>query len=180
MNPVAWLALEQLLGPLDPADRAVLEPGVDLRTYDPGHAVAWEGHPSRAMYLLMQGCVRFSATRPAGGQEVVGYLRPLTLLGHAAVVAREPYLSTVAAVEPSTCIRISAGLLDSGAPASRRVVLRLRKAAILAMNQQLRAVNARLLTMASPEELVAGMAVDLGAWTLPGPPPEASPGHRTG
>ena len=170
MNAEVIAAFERLVGPLDDDARAWAEPALRIQDVPPGHAITHEGAPPRHMVLLLEGRARLSKLRPDGAQEVVAYVLPVALLGHASVVGRDDYLMTAMAVDPSRCLFIAARLLRTrDTDVACRVSIRLMEAAVLGMSRQLRAVNARLLSLAQPGELVDGLARDLGSWVLPDP-----------
>ena len=160
--------LAPLLGPLTDQEARWLQGRIRSGHYAPGHAVVRQGWPPRTMFLLLSGRVRASTTRTDGGQEVIAYVRPVSLFGHVSVIGRENYLATMTAVEPCECLLIPSTLLTPPADGiGRRLTLRLLEATILGMNTALRTVNARLLTMTSTDDLVDAMATDLGSWCLP-------------
>ncbi len=168
-QPIAQ-QLTPLLGSLSAEEVRWLQGRIRSGHYAPGHAVVREGWPPRTMFLLLSGRVRASRTRPDGGQEVIAYVSPVSLFGHVSAIGRKNYLATMTAVEPCECLLIPSALLTPPTEGiGRRLALRLLEATILGMNTALRTVNARLLTMASTDDLVDAMATDLGSWCLPEP-----------
>ncbi len=163
-------ALERLLGPIGADDLAWVEGHVELRRYPPGFAVCLEGQAPKAMFLLLEGRLRISKLRPDKRQEEIARVQPVSLLGHAAVLGKRSYPTTIAALAPSACLLLPRSLLrPSDDPRSAAPALALLRASIRGMNAQLRAVNARLLSMAGSGELISGLAHELGAWSLPDP-----------
>lgn len=171
MNSSLRPALEALLGPLEPPALERLEQAVELRRYPPGFAVFHEGMEPREMVLLLEGRLRIGKLRPDKRQESIAHVEPVALLGIAPVIAGTRYPTTAMAREPSSCLLIPRGLLQPGAdPVQRTLAARLLQASLRGMNAQLRAANARLYSLAGEPELLAALALDLGAWSLPQEP----------
>jgi CRP-like cAMP-binding protein len=170
MSPVVPRLLETFVARLGEEEVEILNTSVELRDYGPGEAIAWEGTICREIFVLREGRVRITKSRPDGGQELVAYVRPAALFGHVSFFARSRRITTAAAMEPSSCYLIPVRLLqDAGAGPASRLAVRLREVVLLGMNQQLRAVNRRLAAMADTAELAESLAHDLGSWTLPEP-----------
>ncbi len=164
-------SLSAMLGPLDPEQSRWLHKRVQLRSYSTSYALVHEGQHPRTLFLLLEGRVRISKLRPDRRQEVIAYTQPLALLAHAAALGGRRHPTTIAAAEPSRCLLLPLKLLEpDDDPISRSMAWGLLQATVRGMNAQLRAVNARLASMASHRELVDSMACDLGAWALPDPP----------
>jgi CRP-like cAMP-binding protein len=163
--------LESLLGPLeDPALERLLE-RVEPHRYPPGFAVFHEGLEPKAMVLLLEGRLRIGKLRPDKRQESIARVSPVALLGIAPVLTGKRHPSTAMALEPSNCLLIPRSLLHPGPdPLERQLAARLMKACLRGMNAQLRAANARLYGLAGENELLAALALDLGAWSLPWEP----------
>ncbi len=168
MNDTAKQTLLAFFGELPAPDEQLLFESVHRRLYQPGHAIAREGRKPNHMFLLLSGRVRLSKERPDGGQEMVAYIRPIAMFGHVSAFEMSTRLTTAAAMEPSECLLIPLRLFHPQihAGSAMRLALRLRETALLAMNKQLRTMNTRLLSMASPGEMVDAMANDLGSWSL--------------
>lgn len=167
MAVLALQAFQDLLGPLDPDVAALLESSVFRERYPPGHAVFREGGVPRHLYLLMSGQIRLARTAPLGNQVVVSYVRPPALFGHVAILGRVGHLTTATAMEPSECAQIPARFLlarEDGPP--RRLAIRLLEMAILGMNHQLRAVNARLLSLSNASQAMDEVAEALSSYSL--------------
>jgi CRP-like cAMP-binding protein len=142
-----------------------------LQAYPPGFAVSLEGQPPSDMFLLLEGRLRLTKLRADMRQACIAYLQPLALVGHVALLMGTACPTTMAAVEPSLCLRIPGRLLRPGTdPRSRGPALRLLQASVRGMNVQLRTVNAHLLRMDGREDAVGELARDLGAWSLPDEP----------
>ncbi|MCB9761440.1 MAG: cyclic nucleotide-binding domain-containing protein [Alphaproteobacteria bacterium] len=143
--PAEVIAAHPLLGHLSGELRGALSERVKVRQLIPGEAITREGSTATRWYVLVEGLVRVSRTRPDGGQEVLGRLKPGALFGCMGVCDGQPRSSTTAAIGPSRCLEFPADLL-LGAPRTLegRLSLALRAVLAVAMNMQLRAANQRL------------------------------------
>ena len=168
MPPAATESLKSMLGDLDPQSEQILADGVTVTKFMPGYAVFREGTAPRNVFLLLSGRIRLSRTAPSGRQEVITFVEPVALFGHVAILGHFHHLTTASAVAASECVAIPASFMLARAPdPGARLGIRLREAAVLGMNQQLRAVNARLLSLSTASQAMDEVSAALGSWNVP-------------
>ena len=121
-----------------------------MRAVQPGEAICREGSAPTEWYLLTEGGGRVSRTRPDGGQELIARIEPGSIFGVVGILDGLRRSATVAALRPSVCLVFPSSLLgdSSTAQTSGRLGLCLSELLCAALNQQLRAINQRLLGMA--------------------------------
>lgn len=167
MPQQALEAFKAILGPLDPRSEQYLREAIQVLKFAPGYAVFREGTFPKSVFLLLAGRVRLSRTAPDGRQVVVSYVEPVSLFGHIAVLGRLSHLTTAAAVAPTECAAIPSSLmLATSAEPTARLGIRLREAAVMGMNKQLRVVNARLLSLSASPEVMEKVGTALGSWKV--------------
>ncbi|MED5369986.1 MAG: cyclic nucleotide-binding domain-containing protein [Myxococcota bacterium] len=181
-------ALEQhpLLGGLGEETRELLLERGELRDLIPAEAIAREGRPADACFLLLEGQARVTRSTPKGAQLELARLNPGSLFG--LVGLRDDTLrpATYAAIGPSQVLEIPADVLDA-APRSpqARHALAIREVLALALQTQLRVANQHLIHRAAAvraelEEIPvpepdAWEAHTYGGWKPPRPPPGSGP-----
>ncbi len=141
------LSEHPLFGRLTEEELGRLEDLVQERDLVPAEALFREGAEGDDFYLLLEGQVRLSCTRPDGGQERLGLLKPGAVLGVTGLESTRP--STAAAMGPTRVMVIPGSALH-GTPrtADGRLALGLREIVALAQNYQLRSANRQLAVMA--------------------------------
>ena len=146
----AALAAHELFRRFDPAERVYLARRVRRRAVLPGEAICREGAAAVEWYLLVEGIARVSRTRPDAGQEFIARVLPGAIFGVVGVLNGGGRPATVAALQPSVCLVFPRSLLDGedGERVAGRLGLCLSELLCAALNQQLRALNQRLLGMA--------------------------------
>lgn len=162
---LAILESHPLFERFSPEERALLAGQVTVRELSPGEAVCREGAPVNEWFLLAEGRARASLTRSDGGQEYVSQLEPGAVFGVVGLLDGGRRELTVAALQPGSCLVFPKALLE----ADGRTTLCLGELLCMALNNQLRAANLRLMRMARDPDADYEGGRPEGGWR---PPPE--------
>lgn len=131
MSQAAAMLAEQLervplFAALTQAERLELARSCSLRALSPGEVLCREGDPGDGLFLLVTGRARVTKRSAAGGDEVLGELGELSVVGEMSLLDGLPRSATVSAVEGSTCWRLARSEFDrrraAMAPAAFKVV----------------------------------------------------------
>ena len=144
-------------------EREALAREVRVRGLSPGEAICREGAPVSEWYLLVEGRARASLTRSDGGQEYVSQLEPGAIFGVVGLLDGGRRELTVAALRPGSCLVFPRSLLEDAG----RMSLCLGELLCMALNDQLRAANHRLMCMARDPDAGPGIARPEGGWSPP-------------
>ncbi len=166
------LGQHALLGRLQPDLRAMLLDQATVHTFGPAEAVCREGFSPTRWYLLLEGEVRVTRTRPDGGQELLARLAPGAIFGIVGLLAGRRRAATAAAVEASSVLAFRVAMLQGvGGDTAARLSLELREVLALSMTRQLRTMNRRLYTLGrhllGEAEESSEEAENSGRWLLP-------------
>lgn len=119
------------------------------RSLVPGEALCREGRPATSFYLLIEGTARVTRTRPDGGQELIGLVRPGSILGIVGLGDRRPRPATIVSVGPSDVVELPADVLDVQPRTQETgLAIAVREVLALALDHQLRAANQEIAARA--------------------------------
>jgi len=85
---------------------------VEVREFDKGDVLFWEGDLALGLYCIKSGAVQVSKTNYDGKHAILQIYGPGDVLAEAVVFAQEPYPGTAEAVETSTVYFIGAEAIE--------------------------------------------------------------------
>lgn len=115
-----------------------------------------EGDPGDAFYIVHEGGVELTVTRPSGQVEKLALRRPGEAFGEMALLNDAPRSATARAVSPSTLIRVDKGSFQE-LLASRKLAL----GVLASLSKALRALDMRLSAQERLDASQSGGGVDV-------------------
>jgi NTE family protein/lysophospholipid hydrolase len=100
-------ALSALFGPLEQAALHELQAAVEWCHLGPGELLFRAGEPGDALYLVVNGRLRATASDSSGRQRLLGEIGRGECVGELALLSGEPRMATVCAVRESDVVRLS-------------------------------------------------------------------------
>jgi predicted acylesterase/phospholipase RssA/CRP-like cAMP-binding protein len=107
------VALTDLLGEIDTAALLDLQAELEWQQLAQGEVLFHQGDPGDATYIVVNGRLRVSATRPDGKQYVIDESGPGDIVGEFFLITGEKRAATVIAIRETTVVRLTPDLFNS-------------------------------------------------------------------
>ena len=95
-----------------PDQKRIVSENLNLYQYKKGQIIYAEGEEPENLWILLQGKVKKIKSGIGDRVQILRLYRPVQYFGHRAYFAREPYVSTAAAFEPSTIGTLSMEIVE--------------------------------------------------------------------
>ena len=95
-----------------PDQKRIVSENLNLQQYKKGQIIYAEGEEPENLWILLKGKVKKYKSGIGDRVQILRLYRPVQYFGHRAYFAREPYVSTAAAFEPSTLGSINMRLVE--------------------------------------------------------------------
>lgn len=106
MSVEQLLAQTPLFSRLAPEDRRRVSEVAQVRAYERGEQIFWEGDPPDAVFTIVDGRVKVVKALPGGKEIILEILGPGDPLGAVAAYEVRPYPASATALEPTACLAI--------------------------------------------------------------------------
>jgi predicted acylesterase/phospholipase RssA/CRP-like cAMP-binding protein len=107
------VALTDLLGEIDTAALLDLQAELEWQQLAQGEVLFHQGEPGDATYIVVNGRLRVSATRPDGKQYVIDESGPGDIVGEFFLITGETRAATVFAIRETTVVKLTPELFTS-------------------------------------------------------------------
>ena len=97
---------------LSPDEKRVVADNLQIHTFKKNQIIYAEGDEPEYLWCLLKGKVKKTKEGVGGRVQILRLIRPVQYFGYRAFFAKEPYVSSAAAFEPSTLGAIPLTLVD--------------------------------------------------------------------
>lgn len=104
--------MSELWDCLLPKQKKIISDNLNLQSYKKGQIIYAEGEEPDYLWILLEGKVKKYKSGIGDRVQILRLYRPVQYFGHRAYFAKEPYVSTAAAFEPSTLGSIHMSLVE--------------------------------------------------------------------
>jgi SulP family sulfate permease len=146
----AWPTMTGLFDTLSEAEKDVIRSFSEECRYAAGETVFAQGEAGDALFIMLDGMVDAVVRQEPGGRGIrVNSMSTGAVFGEMAILDPQPRSATIVAVEDTTCLRISAGALESLNAEHPALGLRLMKFMCLLFTSRLRLANLAIIELES-------------------------------
>lgn len=132
---------------------------IEVKYFDKGEVLFWEGEPARGLYFIKVGSVQISKISMTGKQTILQIFSTGEVLAEAVLFAEAPYPATAEALEPSTVYFLSTGSMQEVMLLYPRIALNIIK--VLSARLRSAQEKLKLWSFAKAENRIAKLLLEL-------------------